>query len=209
MRKDTKMVATTDQKARLLDLVTGILEMARDGTRDIEAISEVFQIIKERPDFAELFLVGNIINTCTIMCEGSHTASELVKLGKYEWSDDWITDERFRLKEHKPMSRTIELVKLDCRSTSEEVLQEFLRLGLERPTYEDGLYFGVQHPDQQRKRPIVFLHEPIMGPLGHPCVIVLSCGSSDRNIGLDRFEYAWDHSYVFACVRYDFRSRGY
>lgn len=46
------MVATTDQKARLLDLITGLLEMTRDGNREIESVSAVLQLIKEDPDFA-------------------------------------------------------------------------------------------------------------------------------------------------------------
>ncbi|MBI2624717.1 hypothetical protein HYW67_04530 [Candidatus Parcubacteria bacterium] len=45
------MVATTDQKARLLDLTTGMLEMVRDGNRDIEQVSAVLQVIKEDPKF--------------------------------------------------------------------------------------------------------------------------------------------------------------
>ncbi|KKW31762.1 MAG: hypothetical protein UY75_C0001G0017 [Parcubacteria group bacterium GW2011_GWC2_52_8c] len=47
-------IATTDQKARLLDLTTGILEMARDGNRDYEEVIEVFQVIKEKPNFATI-----------------------------------------------------------------------------------------------------------------------------------------------------------
>ena len=48
-------IATTDQKkARLLDLTTGILEMARDGNRDYDEIIDVFQVIKEERDFATI-----------------------------------------------------------------------------------------------------------------------------------------------------------
>lgn len=46
------MVATTDQKARLHDLTVSVLEMIRDGTRSIEDVSKVLQIIKENPGFA-------------------------------------------------------------------------------------------------------------------------------------------------------------
>ena len=45
------MVATTDQKARLLDLTTGVLELVRDGNRDIGSVSSVLQIIKDDPCF--------------------------------------------------------------------------------------------------------------------------------------------------------------
>lgn len=45
------MNAITEKKARLLDLTTGVLELVRDGKRDIDQVSEVFQIIKDNPGF--------------------------------------------------------------------------------------------------------------------------------------------------------------
>jgi hypothetical protein len=50
------MVATTEQKARLLDLTTGVLELVRDGKRNPEDVLRVFQIIKEDRKFAERLL---------------------------------------------------------------------------------------------------------------------------------------------------------
>lgn len=47
------MAATTDQEARFLDLTTSILEMVRDGNRDIEEVLDVFQLIKDQPNFAK------------------------------------------------------------------------------------------------------------------------------------------------------------
>lgn len=41
------MVAKTDQKARLLDLVTSMLELVRDGKRDPEQVASVLQSIKD------------------------------------------------------------------------------------------------------------------------------------------------------------------
>lgn len=50
------MVATTDQKARLLDLVTGVLELTRDGKRDAGEVANVLQIVKDDPKFAHRLL---------------------------------------------------------------------------------------------------------------------------------------------------------
>ena len=50
------MVAKTDQKARLLDLTTSVLELVRDGKRDSGAVCDVLQLIKDKPNFVqELF----------------------------------------------------------------------------------------------------------------------------------------------------------
>ncbi|MBI2644163.1 MAG: hypothetical protein HYW95_01485 [Candidatus Wildermuthbacteria bacterium] len=48
------MVATTKQKARLLDLTTGVLELIRDGKRDADEVCNVLQVIKEERDFASI-----------------------------------------------------------------------------------------------------------------------------------------------------------
>lgn len=48
------MAATTDQKARLLDLTTGVLELVRDGKRDAGEVCDVLQLIKDRRDFASM-----------------------------------------------------------------------------------------------------------------------------------------------------------
>ena len=52
------MIAMTDQKARLLDLVTGVLEMTRDGNRDIGEVSQVLQVIKDDPNFVTRFFTN-------------------------------------------------------------------------------------------------------------------------------------------------------
>jgi len=48
------MPARTEQKARLLDLTTNVLELTRDGARDIENVCKALQIIKDECDFATL-----------------------------------------------------------------------------------------------------------------------------------------------------------
>ena len=45
------MIATTDQKARMFDLVTGVTELFRDGNRDPEEVLKTLQIIKGHRDF--------------------------------------------------------------------------------------------------------------------------------------------------------------
>lgn len=50
------MAATTDQKARLLDLTIGVLELTRDGNRNIEDVNAVLQVIKNDSNFASRLL---------------------------------------------------------------------------------------------------------------------------------------------------------
>ncbi len=145
---------------------------------------------------------GKTDNVFSVICEGSYKASELVARGNYDWANDWITDERFPIQKHAPVSRTIELVKfINHDPTSEEVLAEFARRGLERPTYEDALYFGIQYPEEQRKRPVVFLHEPVLLPDDYRGVLVLRGYAGRRSLSLYWFGDHWGRDYAFAGVR--------
>ncbi len=139
-------------------------------------------------------------HTFSITCEGAE-ASELVRLGNYDWSDEWITDERFPMKKHKPVDRTVELIEFDHDPTSEEVLEELTRRGLERPTYEDAFYFGIQHPEEQRGHPVVFLHERVLDPYGLRFVLVLREYAGERLLFLRWFDVRWFRSCAFAGVR--------
>lgn len=48
------MVATNDQKARFLDLITSMLELARDGKRPIDQLARVLQVVKDDPNFVHV-----------------------------------------------------------------------------------------------------------------------------------------------------------
>ena len=46
-RKGAEMVATTDQKGRLFDLICAVGELVRDGKRDPDAVATLLQFIKD------------------------------------------------------------------------------------------------------------------------------------------------------------------
>lgn len=138
-------------------------------------------------------------NVFSITCEGAK-ASELVKRGGYDWVNSDITDALFPIEPHAPVSRTIELVEFDYDHSSEEVLAEFARCGLERPTYEDALYFGIEYPEKQRECAVVFIHEPVL-VCGGRGVLVLDGGDRGRDLFLGWFDGGWGRYYVFAAVR--------
>jgi len=140
-------------------------------------------------------------NIFHLMVGGNRTTEEMVKAGKYDWSNGGITSKNFPMRPRPAGKRIIELIELDHGPTSEEVLAEAERLGLERPVYEDALFFGEQFPEKQRERPIVFLHEPWQGPGGRLDVLVLRSDSVGRDLRLAWFDGGWSRHYVFAFVR--------
>ncbi len=129
------------------------------------------------------------------------SAKELLDAGKYDGVGDYarqfVEGKKFRLA-NKPDEVDMVLVEFDHDPTSEEVLAEFKRQGLGRSTEEDALRFGEKFPDEQKKYPIVFLHEPWQDPNGNLCVLVL--GWDDRKRGLDYgwFDGGWGRDCRFA-----------
>ena len=96
--------------------------------------------------------------------------------------------------------RGIVLLEFDHAVTVEDVVGAARQGGLERPTYEDALYFGIAHPEVQRERPIIFLHEPWLGFFGRRDVLCLWSNAGRRELGLEGFDDTWSPDYRFAFV---------
>ena len=129
---------------------------------------------------------------------------ELLKAGRYGWIGEHART--FAESNEFPVSTgagtaSLELVELDFDFTSGDVLAEFSRLKLERPTAEDALRFGEQYPEEQRKRPIAFLHEPWLDPYGGREVLVLRGDRRERGLALYWYDDRWYRGVLFAARR--------
>jgi hypothetical protein len=96
--------------------------------------------------------------------------------------------------------RSLVLLEFDRAVTFEDVVADGTRLGLERPTYEDALVFGIAHPEVQRERPILFLHDPWLGAFGRRDVLCLWHNAGRRELGLEGFDDTWAPEFRFAFV---------
>ena len=130
------------------------------------------------------------------------TTEELVRAGNYNYADPGINSRNFPVRPAKRGVREIVLLEFDHDPKSEEVLAEAVKQNLDRPVYEDALYFGVEHPEVQRERPVVFLHEPYpRRPDGNLSVLFLWGDAGYRRLLLDWFDSRWYCYYRFAFVR--------
>jgi len=145
--------------------------------------------------------MAKIIGSFQINTTGNRTAEEVVAAGNYDWRNDWVNGENFPMRPMPEGPREIVFLEFDHDPGSEEVLAEAQRQGFDRPMYEDALFFGEQHPEEQRNGPIVFLHEPRQDPVGYLVVLVLGCGGRDRHLLLRCFGRSWDRRCRFAFVR--------
>ena len=132
---------------------------------------------------------------------GSRTMDELVRAGNYDGVHSFINQEHFPLEARDPVQVEVELVDMGRIAFSKEALEEFEKRGLRRPTCEEAIYFGEQHPDAQRHRPIVWPHQPFQHPADNSHrVFVMFGGTGYRSLDL-YFDSAFGAYCLFAGVR--------
>ncbi len=151
---------------------------------------EVSMLIRQAKNIFRLTKVGD-----------SRTTEELVRDGNYNYANPNINSRSFPVRRTMSVTREIVLIEFDHDPTSEEAIAEAAKQSLERPVYEDALYFGVEHPEVQRERPVVFLHEPWRDPDGYRLVLSLWRLSGDRRLDLHYFDHMWYRHSRFAFVR--------
>jgi len=125
----------------------------------------------------------------------------LVAAGDYGYAHSCLISENFPARHGRGRrQRELWLLEFEGDVTADDVIREATARGLARPTYEDALYFGIEHPEVQRERPVVFRHEPWFGYFGRWEVVYLWCNAGRRELGLEGFDATWDRSYRFAFV---------
>ena len=133
--------------------------------------------------------------------DGRNT-EELVAAGAYGYAHSCLTSENFPVGRFgEKRTREIVLLEPGRAVNAAEAIALAAGHGLERPTYEDALHFGIEHPHVQLDRPVVFLHEPWVGFFGRRDVLCLWSSAGRRELGLEGFDDAWSPDYCFAFVR--------
>ena len=130
------------------------------------------------------------------------TTEELVAAANYGYCHSQVISDNFP---NRPFSgrmpREIVLLSFDHPVLSEEATTAAAKQGLDRPYYEDALYFGVQYPEVQLAGPVAFLHDPWLGNHGRRDTICLWNNAGRRELGLEGFDDLWAPHYRLAFVR--------
>ena len=130
------------------------------------------------------------------------TTEELVAAAEYGYCHSQVISDNFPARPFNgEIVREIVLLSFDHPVSSEEATAEAAEQGLERPLYEDALYFGVEYPEVQLEGPVAFLHDPWLGNHGRRDAICLWQNSGRRELGLEGFDDLWAPNYRLAFVR--------
>src|SRR5262245_12642121 len=129
------------------------------------------------------------------------STEELVEAGGYGYAHSCVTSDNFPSRRlGSRLVREVVLVGFDREVTADAAIAAAAALALERPVYEDALYFGIEHPDVQRRHPVLFLHDPWLGFFGRRDVVCLWSNAGRRELGLEGFDDRWDPTYRFAFI---------
>lgn len=138
----------------------------------------------------------------TVTVGDGRSTEELVAAGGYGYAHSCVTSENFPVGRFGAKRvREIRLVEFDRAVTAAEAISKAEERGLERPTYEDALHFGIEYPGRQAEWPVIFLHDPWFGFFGRRDVICLWSNAGRRELGLEDFDGSWSPPYRFAFVR--------
>jgi hypothetical protein len=130
---------------------------------------------------------------------GQETMDDLVQAGAYDGVHSAIGQAHFPVAPRDPFEVVVRLVDLGRIAWSRDAVSAFGELGLRRPTPEEAVRFGCQHPNAQRHRPIVWPHEPFEHVDG-PRVLVHFGGTGYRSLDLYP-DSAWGAYCLFAGVQ--------
>ena len=115
------------------------------------------------------------------------STEELVEAGNYAWAHSQAVTANFPARQFGMGGvREIVLLAAGRQVSTEEMISEAAGMDLERPTYEDALYFGVQHPQVQLDGPVAFLHEPWEGFYGPPGLLLPLEQRRTAGVGIGR-----------------------
>ena len=155
---------------------------------------------------------NGIVKTSVIVIGGGRTTDQIVvgakKLeGKNRLNhiNMDITQEHMPSGNGRKRSVIVEWFEFDHDPMTEEVRARCEEPGYGYSTYEDGLRFQEDHPDDQRERPHIIVPEnPWCGALGSPRALSLWGDDDERGLGLHYcwLQGWWGRSCVFARRKY-------
>ena len=190
-----------------LGFLNFIMTAIMAGVKSREEVDEIaalpVETLKRLIDqFVQSLIVAvkMVKNIFPINIGGNRTTEQVVAAGNYSYSNSWITSKNFPMRPRQG-KREVILVDMPGDFTLVDALAKLTELGLEQPVYEDGLFFGEQHPEKQREAPIMFPHEPVPDSDGYLSVVFLWSSGGGRRLALSLTGSRWFSNVRVAGVR--------
>ena len=132
----------------------------------------------------------------TITVNYSQSLAEMIKAGKYDWTNSDITEKHFPVKGGGVVERMLTIHHYNRAMESKEVIAALEAIGKEPVPVEDLLAFGAKYPEEQQKYPIIALGS-VARVRGSRDVPYLGRRDSERVLGLRWFGGRWSEDCRF------------
>jgi hypothetical protein len=182
-----------DAPAKQLQAIlgSGLLADLRDGN-----IAEV-----DRDVFRKVLGLNPLRPVYVVAMDYETSIEDLIRLGKYDWSNSDITTSHFPTKRTGKTDVTIEPIHFNRSISSSDAIKELDRMGFRPAEGCEFLAFGSKYPDVQREFPIVALGSVWRHLGGLHLVVCLNRHAAGRRAHLSWLEGGWDDYWRFAAVR--------
>ncbi len=202
-RKDVSvLVSAAGWVSSLVEKIVGALRERGISDEDIHALvtEKGKELIGKIAD-AIADCVKQMERIYAVLVDFGMSIEELVRLGKYDWSNSDITSAHFPTKRTGKVETKVELVHFDRNISSDDALKELDKMGYRPAEAHELLAFGAKYPDVQREFPIVALGSVWQGPDGGRSAVCLGRGGAGRGAYLGWLGLGWDDGWRFAAVR--------
>ena len=164
--------------------------LASDGL----VTTEMFQGFLEQPD-------RFVRPTSPVTISYQVGLVEMIKLGKYDWTNEDINPKNFPLEGTGEVNVELVLVHIGENVSSDEARARIIDQELGISPIEHLLMFGAKNPELQRKFPIVALGSVMVFADGYRCVPFLGGSAGGRGLGLSGEGGGWDDGCRFLAFR--------
>lgn len=186
----------------LVEKIVGALRERGIADEDIHAlVAENGKELLDRIADAIVEAIKQVRKTYTVLVDFGVSIEELIRLGKYDWSNSDITSAHFSTKCAGKVETKIELIHFGRNISSDDALKELDKMGYRPAEAHELLAFGAKYPDVQREFPIVALGSVWQGLDGHRLVVCLFRYDAKRFAALRWLELDWLARWRFAAVR--------
>jgi hypothetical protein len=126
---------------------------------------------------------------------------DAIAAGKYDYVNDYITAEHFKLEGEIVVDTELLLYHPDRDIESDDVIKELDQMGLRPATLQELCAFGEKYPDIQREFPIVALGSVCVGSSGCRGVPYLGYWDALRGLHLNYWGGVWSPGFRFLAAR--------
>lgn len=195
--------ATLGQVRKILELLDGVPQEQVQALLASGLLADLFKANVDKVDREEFRRICGIVHrhSFKVCVDYSWTLIQMVAVGKYDWVNSNITQDRFPVQGSGRQEVEVVLFHFNRVISSDDVIAELDKVGYRPANPAELLALGASQPELQRNFPIVALGSSWREADGARNVLYLCRSVAGRVLRLFYFGDGWFEDCRFAAVR--------